>query len=609
MADKTILLLGGAGLVGTQVANEAARRLRPTKIVIASLYQREVREALAGLRKDYPEIEWVGVWGDVFVRSEFTLARRAELLQSSERRDELYEDLLGDMDAAYRRSRLAQLILEHRPDVIVDTINTATAISYQDVYAASVVARQRIQELLDTIQDLGHAVKDVAPPGVDGGEGSTGAVGEPAVKEAVADPAKTLGRIQAQIAELVHLRKPAQRAVETLLIAQSVPQLVRHVVLIKRAMEEAGTRLYLKVGTTGTGGMGLNIPYTHGEDKPSAKLMSKTAVAFAHTGLMFLMARTPGSPIVKEIKPAAMIGYADIAVRTISEHGEPVHRYASRKIEPQGQLALREDPASYEEHGKLEMVVADTGENGLFTKGELECISALHQMEFITPEEIAHTVVLEIQGHDTGADVISAIDGAVLDPTYRGGTLRRTALDELERLEQETEIPSVALGQLGPPELSKLLFEAYLLKARYHTLTRVLNQRPRKLSEGLDRHLQKHEALREMIVSVGVPILSPNADFIWRGPLIRIPERADTNQVAFSPENVDAWANKGWVDLRPENMARWRERFERMKRAQEKIRGRGSAAITMEAYLHEEIRIGDVVAWVFNNEAGGFRIK
>jgi hypothetical protein len=87
-------------------------------------------------------------------------------------------------------------------------------------------------------------------------------------------------------------------------------------------MEEVKTRLYIKIGTTGTGGMGLNIPYTHGEDKPSAKLMSKTAVAFAHTGLMFLMARTPGAPVVKEIKPAAMIGYSEISMRSIRERGE-----------------------------------------------------------------------------------------------------------------------------------------------------------------------------------------------------------------------------------------------------------------------------------------------
>ena len=54
---------------------------------------------------------------------------------------------------------------------------------------------------------------------------------------------------------------------------------------------------------------------------------------------------------------------------------------------------------------------------------------------------------------------------------------------------------------------------------------------------------------------------------------------------------------------------RWRERIEKMRRAQKQIRGRGSAAVTEEAYLAEDIHIGDVVAWVLNNEAGGYRIK
>lgn len=93
--------------------------------------------------------------------------------------------------------------------------------------------------------------------------------------------------------------------VESLILSQSVPQLIRHILILHRAAREAGTRLYLKVGTTGTGGMGLNIPYTHSEDRPSAKLMTKTAVAFAHTGLLFLMARTDRGPAVKEVKPAA----------------------------------------------------------------------------------------------------------------------------------------------------------------------------------------------------------------------------------------------------------------------------------------------------------------
>jgi hypothetical protein len=325
--------------------------------------------------------------------------------------------------------------------------------------------------------------------------------------------------------------------------------------------------------------------------------------------LLFLIARTLGAPIVKEIKPAAMIGYADISVRAIAEQGEPVWRYDAKSERLDATLTLHANPEEYEPRGKLEAVIVDTGENGLFTMGEFETITAMRQMEFITPEEIASKVVLEIEGHDTGSEVISAIDGAVLNPTYRAGILRRTALEELERLEKETGLPSIALGQLGPPELSKLLFEAFLLRERYHTLTRVLNQRPKKIADALYRHLQKHDKLREMIVSVGVPILSPDGGTIWRGPFIRIPERADTNEVEVSTESIDLWARKGWVDLRPENFVVWRERFERMKRSQDKLRGRGSAAVTMEAYLSENIHIGNVVAWIFNNQEGGSRIK
>ncbi len=605
MSDKTILLLGGAGLVGLQVAREAALRLHPQRIIIASLYQREVREALTPLKKEHPEVEWIGVWGDVFVRADFSRAKRGELLQSQRRRDELYDDLLGDLDAAYARSRLVKLILEHRPGVIVDCINTATAISYQDTYSATIVAKQAMDSLFDQIEELAHTLKALEPARVPTAV-TDGVVADAWTREQMEH---TAARLQGAVARLERQRKPAQRAFETLVISQGFPQLVRHVVLILRAMEEVGTRLYLKIGTTGTGGMGLNIPYTHGEDKPSAKLMSKTAVAFAHTGLMFLMARTAGAPIVKEIKPGAMIGYADISVRGIMEHGEPVNRFAPKMEKLDGPLRLRANMDEYQAQGKLEAVIVDTGENGLFTRGEFETITAMRQMEFITPEEIARKVVLEIEGHDTGAEVISAIDGAVLDPTFRAGILRRTALEELERLEKETDLPSVALGQLGPPELSKLLFEAFLLRERYHTLTRVLNQRPKKIAGELYRYLQKHENLREMIVSVGLPILAPDGEAIWRGPFIRIPERADTNEVEVSRDSINAWARKGWVDLRPDNFVLWRERFERMKRAQEKLRGRGSAAITMEAYLSENIHIGNVVAWIFNNEEGGYRIK
>src|SRR4029077_6129706 len=83
----------------------------------------------------------------------------------------------------------------------------------------------------------------------------------------------------------------------------------QHILQLHRALESTSVRVYVKVGTTGTGGVGINTAYRHSEDKPSPQLLSKSASGFAHTGLLFLLARTTGGSIIKEIKPGAMIGF------------------------------------------------------------------------------------------------------------------------------------------------------------------------------------------------------------------------------------------------------------------------------------------------------------
>jgi hypothetical protein len=381
-------------------------------------------------------------------------------------------------------------------------------------------------------------------------------------------------------------------------------------------MTEAGTRLYLKIGTTGTGGMGLNIPYTHSEDKPSARLMTKTAIGFAHTGLMFLMARTPGGPIVKELKPAAMVGYNNITRRVICERakqGAPLHLFASRREQLSETLRLRDSEDSYQRLEPMQMVVIDTGENGLFTKGEFETITHMGQMEFITPEEIARHAVLEIKGSNTGYDVIAAVDSTVMNPTYRAGNLRHLALEEAETLERRYaefgDSPSVALGWLGPPEIGKLLWETHLLKVRYGTLTKVLEQTAETLATEIAVLVEENDKLSHTINSVGLPILMPDGKSLLRGPLIRIPEIPGVNTVKLTPQDIDKWAAKGWVDLRTENFERWRERFSTMARRGGSLDEQGSAGIKREAYPHEDIRVGAVVGWIFNNEILGYRIK
>ncbi len=280
---ESFLILGGAGLVGKQIAHRIATdsNLSPRKIIIASLFSQEVESALAYLSKatgDRP-VEWVGEHGNIFVRNEYADMNPKELLADPAHREALFADLFDKIEDAYEHSHLVTIIRKHRPDVIIDSVNTATAISYQNVYIASNQARRHVQALLETVR---------------------------------------MGDIE----RALNKTEKASLALYELLLSQSLPELIRHVFLLHRAMVEVGTRLYLKIGTTGTGGMGLNIPYTHSEDKPSAQLITKTAVGFAHTGLLFLMARTAGGPIVKEIKPGGMIGYADIVFRPIPERGK-----------------------------------------------------------------------------------------------------------------------------------------------------------------------------------------------------------------------------------------------------------------------------------------------
>jgi hypothetical protein len=552
---KDYLILGGAGLVGLQVCRHIATSLEPRRIVVASLLEAESRPACEALEREFGSgIAFVPAWGDLFVPAAMASRPRRELLADPKSRRELLAWLYGDFDAAFHATHLVRLIRLHRPEVIVDSVNTATGLSYQNVFDGAA-------KVLDWLDPSGAFAAD-----------------------GVAD-------------------------LEQFLLSQSVPQLVRHVRFLARATTEYGTRVYVKVGTTGTGGMGLNIPYTHSEDKPSQVLLAKTEAAFGHTGLLFLLARTPGAPIVKEVKPAAMIGYR--GVRTIpvaDKHGNNA-LFEPREQPVSGALALADgDP--YAKVGDLVVTVVDTGENGLFTRGEFAAITALGQMEYVTPEEIARVVVLEIRGANTGQDVISALDGSVMDPSYKAGLVRQAAMSDLANAESGAAVPSVALGKLGPPELSKLLFEAQLLKEVAKSLPAIAERTGADLSAAIAKHLPS-SAIRRLAPSIGIPILAPDGKTLLRGPRINVPELAGHSRTVSLDDraDVDRWAAKGWVDLRPANMDRWVGRARKMTASRSELRDIGSAAASIASYLPTELEIGEVVAWIFNNELGGHRMK
>ncbi len=548
---RRILILGGSGLVGGAIARRLLG-LAPSRLVIGGLRREEAEEAVEELR-ELPEAdgaELVATWGDVFLRVDHVDRGRSELVADAGSRAELLEDVFGPLDAeAFERSRLVAMLEEERPDVVVDCINTATAIAYQDIFTSAAELR----------------------------------------------------------AELAEHGTVSSAFLEAHLTTLYLPQLIRHVQLLLEGLRRAGTMSYVKVGTSGTGGMGLNVPFTHSEERPSRTLLAKASVAGAHSSLLFLLGRTPDAPAVTEVKPAAAIAWRRIGYGPVLRGGRPIPRYDSTESLPLERAFGAGSEGTWAETGEpLTSVYLDAGENGLFSLSEFEAISALRLMEVVTPEEIAQVVVDEVRGRPTGYDVVAALDASAMGPTYRGGMLREVALSHMERLEREHQVRSVAFEMLGPPRLSKLLFEAALLERLLPDVASAVELNPEEVARAAEALVLEDARLRSDMLSVGIPVLMPDGRRILRGPEVKVGPPGEC-----AAEGVDRWAAHGWVDLRPRCWVQWRERCRRFRDVH--LRGPGAeAGSRTDLDLRSasgQIRAGTLAAFVFREEDAGERIK
>jgi hypothetical protein len=457
-------------------------------------------------------------------------------------------------------STIYKLISKHKPDIIIDSINAATGIAYQDVYT--------------TYRSIKKSI-----------------VNNPTVDELI-------------------------EHTERLICIQYVPQLIRHIQLLYASMEKFDTEVYLKIGTSGTGGMGLNIPYTHSEEKPSRVLLSKSAVAGAHTLLLFLMGRTPDGPITKEIKPTAAIGWKKIQYGEITKAGRPIKLVdipIEEAVKLEGKFKLEPDKPFPWTGENLKSIFIDTGENGTFSRGEFETITSQGQMEYVTPEEIAQSAIYELKGGNTGHDIINALDNATMAPTYRAGFLQHRAVEKLRELEIKNRKESVAFELLGPPRLSKLLHEINLLRHAGGTMKEIVATVPSQLAENVFNILKDDEVLRSEIISIGIPILFPDGKSLLRGNVMKIPPYRGEDELDITQDKINLWAKDGWVDLREENVILWQNRLKELMEEAEAIPDDDTSSLHVRNKQYwnnfEKVDIGKVVSWIFIHEEHGKRMK
>jgi len=558
--DSKILVLGGWGLVGAAICHKLMEH-SPAKLFVSSLRQSEAEDAVKQLRaeyKDYNPEMFVPKWGNIFTRNEWKELHWEEVLSNDVFRNGVVNDIYNELtDDILKNSALYTLIQETKPDLVIDCINTATAIAYQDIYTTSKTVRKEL--LSDSITNA---------------------------------------------------------SVERMLASDYIPQLIRHVQIFYRGLLDSKATMYVKIGTSGTGGMGLNIPYTHSEERPSRVLLSKTAVAGAQTLLLFLMARTPDGPLVKEIKPTAAIAWKKIAYDKVYRKGKPIELIdmpLQNAHEISSKFKFVDETGVVSKGDDFRSIFIDTGENGIFSKGEWQAISSLGQMEIVTPEEIAIYAVAEISGGNSGHDVIHALDGSTLGPTYRGGLLQNVALKKIEKLEKENDVESIAFELLGPPRLSKLLFEANIIKKISGSVKNALKMNPETISEKAFEIISTNAQLRSEMLSIGLAILLPDGKRYLRGKEVKIPVKTAYAEIDVTEADFEKWCDKGWVDLRASNFKNWQTRLEKIMKQAETV----PVDDTSSRYTYnndywdsfDSIDEGKIVGWVFEFEDHGWRFK
>lgn len=555
-----ILVLGGWGLVGSAICRQLMQH-NPAQLIISSLKESEAYSAVEQMRLEYPDRNpdmFVPKWGNIFTRTDWKDLDFRDVLDTKDRRKIHIKDIFYELSPdVVDNSALYKLIIETKPDIVIDCINTATAIAYLNIYSTVTNAIKRIED--DNLDET---------------------------------------------------------LVEQIIASSYIPQLIRHVQLLYKGLQDAGTNMYFKIGTSGTGGMGFNIPYTHSEERPSRVLLSKNAVAGAQTLLLYILARTPNGPIVKEIKPTAAIAWKGISYGDIKRRGQAI-RLVDMNIESAksttGFLHFEDNDGVIDTGENFQSVYIDTGENGIFSRGEFQAISSLGQMEIITPEEIAEYLVFEILGGNTGKDVIQGLDAFTMGPTYRGGMLRNVAMKKLDELEKEHSVDSVAFELLGPPRLSKLLYEAYLIKRIVRSMNNVSAMSAEELSVKAEELIKNDNNIRRQILSIGVAILLRDGINYLRGKDIKIPVRRGVDKLEMTPENINQWCYDGWIDLRVSNFETWQQRFEDIISHSNSIPVNDTSSrftYTNDFWdKFENIDEGKVVGWIFEFEDKGWRFK
>ena len=321
--------------------------------------------------------------------------------------------------------------------------------------------------------------------------------------------------------------------------------------------------------------MGLNIPYTHSEEKPSRVLLSKSALA----------GRPHPAPVPDGAHARGAHHQGDQAGRR--------HRLEARSATARSCAAAGPCPSSTPSPRRPSRS-SRARASGRWTRAAAEPPARPSKSVFIDTGRERDLLSRGVQRHHH-----QRADG-VRDPggDRRRGRPRAAGRQHRPRRDQRprqrghgpdlpgrphaplgareaprtsrrsTSVRSVAFENLGPPRLSKLLLRGRPPAPHLRHHGPRARRRPRPSSPAAPPTLVAARRARAdaSILSIGIPILLPGRTSPARAG-VQDPAggRCRARPTRSRPERIESWAHAGWVDLREANMAVWRDRFDRIE--------------------------------------------
>ena len=543
MKGKTILILG-SGQIGEACALKSIQH-NPKRIVLHTLTDEESVLAKKNVEKHLGnrKIDIQSSWGNALVTKELMLINRDDLHSDKNRKK------IVDYNYAYldenliKKSSLYYIIKKWKPDYIFDGINTSTVVGYQDDPYS--LPRKIINDKKN--QDWANST-------------------------------------------------------EKLLAANIIPSLIRFTQSLKKSLLDFNVKCYVKISTTGLGGMGDNLFYTHGDvNEPgmSSGILGKVAAAGIIHQLFWSLSHTPGINI-KVVVPAALVGWQKVDFGKFRSHGHNIPLVDSTKKTRliTGETFIPKNCKTIAPFMKIPYV--DSGENCAYSLGEMTAITALGQMECVTREEVAQACIEMAMG-STRHDLLTSMDMVALGPSHLGAIQRRIILDKLTEIEISESIPSIATNNLGPT-VSKHLFELYIMLISCQKSLSLFSKTSSKVVvKDITSFLEKNQQIRSQIISLGLPILFDNNQAII-GEYFYVPNQKEKNTI--TPDNINLWATSGWVDLREKNVKYWQSIIKKVLKETKEIENSGLVNPNRNWFTAESADIGEILGYVYSMLGG-----